>query len=176
MSKFQRNHHVNNEHMYLMVRIRVHTLFLTVPNCFRIHHTEFETDKTLLTGCNHYRRTDPNSHNALLSTKAKVENLMQTIYKQANITQNSYRYFAINFFTCIILAKLMRNILSCRLEAGLCLYGNDIDETTTPVEATLAWTIPKSRYYSEFIPYTNYFILQLSQFYPSKEELIMLFT
>merc|ERR1711923_391281 len=34
---------------------------------------------------------------------------------------------------------------SLRLEAGLCLYGNDIDESTTPVEATLAWTIPKSR-------------------------------
>jgi len=32
-----------------------------------------------------------------------------------------------------------------RLEAGLCLYGNDIDETTTPVEATLLWTIPKRR-------------------------------
>ena len=30
---------------------------------------------------------------------------------------------------------------SLRLEAGLCLYGNDIDETTTPTEATLAWTI-----------------------------------
>lgn len=32
-----------------------------------------------------------------------------------------------------------------RLEAGLCLYGNDIDSTTTPVEATLAWTIAKRR-------------------------------
>lgn len=32
-----------------------------------------------------------------------------------------------------------------RLEAGLCLYGNDIDEETTPVEATLAWTIHKAR-------------------------------
>ena len=32
-----------------------------------------------------------------------------------------------------------------RLEAGLCLYGNDIDETTTPVEAALSWTIAKSR-------------------------------
>jgi len=30
---------------------------------------------------------------------------------------------------------------SLRLEAGLCLYGNDIDEDTTPVEATLSWTI-----------------------------------
>ena len=36
---------------------------------------------------------------------------------------------------------------SLRLEAGLCLYGNDIDETINPVEAALTWTIggPKSR-------------------------------
>ena len=34
---------------------------------------------------------------------------------------------------------------SLRLEAGLCLYGADIDETTTPVEASLDWTIPKVR-------------------------------
>ena len=34
---------------------------------------------------------------------------------------------------------------SLRLEAGLCLYGNDIDESTTPVEAALAWLIPKTR-------------------------------
>ena len=32
-----------------------------------------------------------------------------------------------------------------RLEAGLCLYGSDIDTTTTPVEAGLAWTIGKRR-------------------------------
>lgn len=32
-----------------------------------------------------------------------------------------------------------------RLEAGLCLYGNDIDEQTTPAQAGLLWTIPKSR-------------------------------
>ena len=30
---------------------------------------------------------------------------------------------------------------SLRLEAGLCLYGNDIDENTTPISASLAWTI-----------------------------------
>ena len=34
---------------------------------------------------------------------------------------------------------------SLRLEAGLCLYGHDIDETTTPVEAALAWTIGRRR-------------------------------
>jgi aminomethyltransferase len=34
---------------------------------------------------------------------------------------------------------------SLRLEAGLCLYGNDIDTTTTPVEAALTWAIQKVR-------------------------------
>lgn len=32
-----------------------------------------------------------------------------------------------------------------RLEAGLCLYGNDLDETTSPVEADLVWSMPKRR-------------------------------
>ena len=34
---------------------------------------------------------------------------------------------------------------SLRLEAGLCLYGNDIDATTTPPEAALNWAIQKAR-------------------------------
>ncbi len=34
---------------------------------------------------------------------------------------------------------------SLRLEAGLCLYGHDIDEATTPAEAGLAWAIGKRR-------------------------------
>jgi aminomethyltransferase len=32
-----------------------------------------------------------------------------------------------------------------RLEAGMCLYGHDLDETTTPVEAALSWIIGKER-------------------------------
>ena len=35
---------------------------------------------------------------------------------------------------------------SLRLEAGLCLYGNDIDTTTTPVEANLNWAMQKVRH------------------------------
>jgi len=31
------------------------------------------------------------------------------------------------------------------LEAGLCLYGYDINESTTPIEANLKWAIPKRR-------------------------------
>ena len=34
---------------------------------------------------------------------------------------------------------------SLRLEAGLCLYGHDIDETTSPIEAGLAWSIAPRR-------------------------------
>jgi aminomethyltransferase len=34
---------------------------------------------------------------------------------------------------------------SLRLEAGLCLYGHDIDTSTTPIEGALEWSIQKSR-------------------------------
>jgi aminomethyltransferase len=34
---------------------------------------------------------------------------------------------------------------SLRLEAGLCLYGHDIDETTSPIEADLNWAVAKRR-------------------------------
>lgn len=32
-----------------------------------------------------------------------------------------------------------------RLEAGLCLYGQDIDETTTPIEASLSWLVKRGK-------------------------------
>jgi len=34
---------------------------------------------------------------------------------------------------------------SLRLEAGMCLYGHDLDDSTTPVEAALSWVIGKDR-------------------------------
>ena len=37
-----------------------------------------------------------------------------------------------------------------RLEAGLCLYGHDINEDTSPVEANLKWAISKQRLKSKF--------------------------
>lgn len=38
-----------------------------------------------------------------------------------------------------------------RMEAGLCLYGNDLDNDTSPIEANLKWAIPKSRIETEFV-------------------------
>ncbi|KAI1892919.1 hypothetical protein AGOR_G00138470 [Albula goreensis] len=50
---------------------------------------------------------------------------------------------------------------SLRLEAGLCLYGNDIDETTTPVEATLVWTIGKRRRQTKDFPGAEIIVPQI---------------
>jgi glycine cleavage system T protein (aminomethyltransferase) len=41
---------------------------------------------------------------------------------------------------------------SLRLEAGLCLHGNDIDETTSPIAAGLAWSIGKRRKMAQDFP------------------------
>ena len=43
---------------------------------------------------------------------------------------------------------------SLRLEAGLCLHGNDIDETTNPAEAGLMWTVRKNPVKKIFIFFT----------------------
>ncbi|XP_041048632.1 aminomethyltransferase, mitochondrial isoform X2 [Carcharodon carcharias] len=52
---------------------------------------------------------------------------------------------------------------SLRLEAGLCLYGNDIDETTTPVEATLLWTIGKRRRAAADFPGASIILRQIKE-------------
>src|SRR6185312_1872618 len=50
-----------------------------------------------------------------------------------------------------------------RLEAGLCLYGHDIDETTTPVEAALAWAIGRRRRESGDFPGATTILRQLAE-------------
>ncbi len=49
-----------------------------------------------------------------------------------------------------------------RLEAGLCLYGSDIDEETTPVEAALGWTIPRRRRAEANFPGADIILAELS--------------
>ena len=50
---------------------------------------------------------------------------------------------------------------SLRLEAGLCLYGHDIDETTSPIEANLVWSIGKRRRAEGGFPGAGHVISQL---------------
>ncbi len=52
---------------------------------------------------------------------------------------------------------------SLRLEAGLCLYGHDIDETTTPVEAGLSWIIPRRRRDAADFPGAERILRELSE-------------
>jgi aminomethyltransferase len=52
---------------------------------------------------------------------------------------------------------------SLRLEAGLCLYGADIDTTTTPVEAGLAWTISRRRRQEAGFPGAETILAQLAK-------------
>lgn len=52
---------------------------------------------------------------------------------------------------------------SLRLEAGLCLYGNDIDENVTPVEANLTWLIAKRRRTDSGFPGASTILHQIKQ-------------
>ena len=51
---------------------------------------------------------------------------------------------------------------SLRLEAGLCLYGHDIDITTTPIEGDLTWAIPKRRREEANFPGADIILNQLT--------------
>jgi aminomethyltransferase len=57
---------------------------------------------------------------------------------------------------------------SLRLEAGLCLYGHDIDRSTTPVEAGLAWAIGKRRRREGDFPGASVILRQLAEGPPRK--------
>lgn len=57
---------------------------------------------------------------------------------------------------------------SLRLEAGLCLYGHDIDRSTTPVEAGLGWTIGKRRREEGGFPGAATILRQLAEGPPRK--------
>jgi aminomethyltransferase len=52
---------------------------------------------------------------------------------------------------------------SLRLEAGLCLYGNDIDESVTPVEASLTWLIAKNRRNEGSFPGADIILKQIKE-------------
>ena len=51
---------------------------------------------------------------------------------------------------------------SLRLEAGLCLYGHDIDRTTTPIEAGLTWAVAKRRRQQADFPGADRILNQLA--------------
>jgi len=57
---------------------------------------------------------------------------------------------------------------SLRLEAGLCLYGHDIDTETTPIEAALAWTIAKRRRETADFPGAAKILAQLADGAPRR--------
>ncbi len=57
---------------------------------------------------------------------------------------------------------------SLRLEAGLCLYGHDIDTQTSPIAADLAWTIPKRRRAAKDFPGADIICQQIEHGTPHK--------
>lgn len=57
---------------------------------------------------------------------------------------------------------------SLRLEAGLCLYGHDLDETKTPVAASLNWMISKTRRERGDFPGAHRILVELKDGVPSK--------
>lgn len=57
---------------------------------------------------------------------------------------------------------------SLRLEAGLCLYGNDIDNETSPIEASLLWAIQKRRREEGGFPGAERILTEIAEGAPRK--------
>lgn len=57
---------------------------------------------------------------------------------------------------------------SLRLEAGLCLYGSDIDADTTPIEAALTWIVGKRRRENADFPGADKILRQIADGVPRK--------
>ena len=57
---------------------------------------------------------------------------------------------------------------SLRLEGGMCLYGHDIDTTKTPISASLAWMVSKSRRERGDFPGAQRILAELKDGVPSK--------
>ena len=57
---------------------------------------------------------------------------------------------------------------SLRLEAGLCLYGHDLDEETTPIEGSLTWTVGKRRRAEDEFPGASVILGQIANGAPRK--------
>uniref|UniRef100_A0A6P7EY19 Aminomethyltransferase n=1 Tax=Diabrotica virgifera virgifera TaxID=50390 RepID=A0A6P7EY19_DIAVI len=57
---------------------------------------------------------------------------------------------------------------SLRLEAGLCLYGNDIDEDTTPIQGDLTWLVAKKRRELKNFPGADIILKQIKEGSPTK--------
>jgi len=68
-------------------------------------------------------------------------------------------YKLLEFPECKLAGLGARDTL--RLEAGLCLYGNDIDDTKTPIEAGLAWLVHKRRREAKDFPGASIILQQL---------------
>lgn len=52
---------------------------------------------------------------------------------------------------------------SLRLEAGMCLYGHDLDESTSPIEGALAWLVSKDRRQRADFPGAERILAELSK-------------
>lgn len=96
--------------------------------------------------------------NFFMIKRAKLFNINLFISRTGYTGEDGFEILIQNHFSVYLWNKILEagkkfNIKpiglgardTLRLEAGLHLYGNDMDETTTPVEASLAWSVAKNK-------------------------------